>query len=75
MLSVNVARDLLGKLLENNPKKRIKPYDALNHDWIQMHVRNKTVNPDTMLYPSVEVDTSDNFHDCMEKAWKNSISN
>ena len=55
--------------MEKNPKKRIKPYDALNHDWIQMYVKNKTVNPNTLLYPSIEIDTSDNYNKSIEKAW------
>lgn len=54
--------------MEINPKKRIKPYDGLNHDWIQMHVKNKTVNPDTLLNPVL--DNSESYKDCMEKAWK-----
>jgi serine/threonine protein kinase len=64
------GKDLLGKLLESNPKKRIKPYDALNHDWIQTYVSNKTINPDTLLYPSI--DTPHNYNECMEIAWKHS---
>jgi len=69
------GKDLLGRLLESNPEKRIKLCDALNHNWIQTNVNDKTANPDNLLYPFAGLYTSHDFNECMEKAWKYSTNN
>ena len=42
----NDAKDLIKKLLEKNPKKRISPFEAMKHPWIIKYAKNNNNNED-----------------------------
>ncbi len=55
--------------MEKNPQKRIKPAEALNHPWIQNRVKNRTLDPYNLLYPSLVEERSEaNYQEIMTKA-------
>jgi serine/threonine protein kinase len=41
MISICIARDLVKKMLEVDPEKRLSSNEALNHQWFQMTIKNK----------------------------------
>ena len=60
----SLATDLMSKLLEKDPTKRIKPVEALHHPWIRDHI----TKPCDLIYPSADWGNENAYHDAMSKA-------
>lgn len=54
------AKDLVSKLLENNPADRIPLDEALKHPWIKKHRQNRQTGTSLTLSKKLEIEQKDN---------------